>query len=161
MKKNQKSPVNYEETKEKALRLLEFRNHSEKELLRKLTSVGADRQDIEKTMDFLKEYHLVNDREYARSLAVDLQNLKKYGKFRIKSELFAKGIDTEIVEEIMAELPDDDENGLTDLVKKRLKGDFDRKNKDRVIRYFIYRGYSADEIRRCIDVLESADRQEF
>lgn len=148
---------NYEETKEKALRLLEFRNHSEKELTRKLTAAGAKAEDIERTMSFLREYNLINDKEYAISLAADLRNLKRYGKRRIKSELFAKGIDSEIAEEVISDMPDDDENELKELIHKRLKGDFDRKNKDRVIRYFIYRGYSVDDIRGCIEALESEE----
>ena len=43
---------NYEQTKDRALRLLEFRAHSEKELYDKLRRDGADPEDIEKTLDF-------------------------------------------------------------------------------------------------------------
>lgn len=153
MRKPVKILENYEETKEKALRILEFRNHSEKEISRKLLQAGAKPEDIEKTIEFLKEYHLINDEAYAKALAHDLQHLKKYGKNRIKSELFEKGISCDIVEEIMSTFSDD-EDVLTELVRKRIKNDFDKKNKDKIMRYFIYRGYSADEIRNCINSLE-------
>lgn len=154
MRKPVKILENYEETKEKALRILEFRNHSEKEISKKLLQAGAKPEDIKKTIDFLKEYHLINDEAYARALAHDLHLLKKYGKNRIKSELYEKGISRDIVEEIMSTFSENEENMLIELVRKRIKDDFDKKNKDKIMRYFIYRGYSADEIRNCINSLD-------
>lgn len=151
----EKKEPTYEQTKEKALRLLEFRNHTKKELERKLKVFGANEENIEKVTVFLQEYGLINDREYAKRFACDLQNLKKYGKNRIKNELFAKGISPEFVDEAIGELDDDYEDTLKELIKKRLKGDFEQKNKDRTIRYFIYRGYSFDEIKRIIAELEN------
>ena len=37
------------------------------------------------------------------------------------------------------------------LLKKRLKGDFEKKNIDKCIRYFMYRGYGFSDIKNCID----------
>ena len=37
------------------------------------------------------------------------------------------------------------------LVEKRLKGDFEKKNIDKCIRYFMYRGYGFSDIKNCID----------
>ena len=151
----EKKEPTYEQTKEKALRLLEFRNHTKKELERKLKVFGAGEENIQAVLEFLQEYGLINDREYAKRYALDLQNLKKLGKSRIKSELFAKGIAPEFVEEAIDELSEDYADTLKELIKKRLKGDFEQKNKDRTIRYFIYRGYSFDEVKRIISELEN------
>ena len=43
------------------------------------------------------------------------------------------------------------EDMLLPLVEKRLKGDFEKKNIDKCIRYFIYRGYGFSDIKNCID----------
>ena len=83
--------------------------------------------------------------------AKDLKNLKKYGKRRIKSELYSKGIDTEYVEEAVSYLEEDEEDMLLPLVEKRLKGNFEKKNIDKCIRYFMYRGYGFSDIKNCID----------
>ena len=149
-----KYEMDYSQTKEKALRLLEFRNHSSCELKRKLTVAGASEDDVLKVIEFLKEYNLINDREYAKRLALDLKNLKKYGERRIRSELKSRGILSEDIEEAIGELPEFDEEELERLVEKRLKGDFEKKNKDKVLRYFLNRGYSFDKIKRTIEKIE-------
>ncbi|MCD8390369.1 MAG: recombination regulator RecX [Firmicutes bacterium] len=145
-----KKTLNYEETKEKALRLLEFRAHSERELKDKLKRAGAQSEDIERALDFCREYGFVNDAEYARRKACDLKNLKKYGKRRIAQELYSKGISSEITDAVLAETEDDEEE-LYALVKKKLGGDFEQKNIDKCIRYFIYRGYGVSEIKKCAE----------
>ena len=89
--------------------------------------------------------------KYAIAKAKDLKNLKKYGKRRIKSELYSKGIDAEYVEEAVSYLDEDEEDMLLPLVEKRLKGDFEKKNIDKCIRYFMYRGYGFSDIKNCID----------
>ena len=153
MRKPPKPLETYEQTKEKALRLLEFRSHSKKELFQKLSRQGAAEEHIEKTLEFLESYHLINDEDYAKRLALDLKNLKKYGRNRIKSELFERGISSQIVEEIISGIPDE-EDGLSLLIEKRLKGDFSQKNIEKAMRYFIYRGYGASQIKRCIEIIK-------
>ena len=95
----------------------------------------------------------MNDRSFAVKKARDLKNLKRYGIRRIKSELYSKGIAAEYIEEAVAEL-DDDEEMLIPLVEKKLCGNFEKKNVDKCIRYFIYRGYSFSDIKNCIDKLK-------
>ena len=143
--------LNYEQTKDKALRLLEFRAHSERELTDKLRHAGSKDEDIEKVLDFCRNYGFVNDREYAIRKARDLKNLKRYGIRRIKSELYAKGISAEYIEEAVSELDDDERDTLLPLVEKKLGGNFEKKNIDKCIRYFMYRGYSFGDIKGCID----------
>lgn len=154
MKKVQKLE-NYEQTKDKALWLLTFRAHSEKELTEKLRTAGANEEDIEKTLDFCRRYNFVDDLQYAKLKARDLKNLKKYGKRRIEAELRAKGISAEFAEEAISELDfDDTEETLLPLVRKKLGGDFEKKSIDRCIRYFMYRGYDLREIKDCINELQ-------
>ncbi len=141
--------------KEKALRLLEYRAHSEKELCDKLLRAGANRDDLPPIVEFLKEYGFLNDSEYSRRLAQDLQNLKKYGKLRIISELKAKGISAEDIDAAVSELDEGEAEALLPLVEKKLKGDFEKKSIDRAIRYFIYRGYGFSDIKACIEQLKT------
>ena len=160
MRSYEKKELTYEEAKDKALRLLEYRAHSEKELTDKLRRAGAKDEDIERVMEFCREYGFVNDRQYAITKARDLKNLKKYGTRRIRAELNAKGIDAEYIEEAVGELDDDEAETLLPLVEKKLKGDFDRKNVDRCIRYFMYRGYGFGDIKNCIDIVKSEYQDE-
>lgn len=157
----EKKILNYEQTKEKALRLLEFRAHSEKELKDKLIRAGATEENIEKVMDFCREYKFVNDEAYAKGKAKDLQNLKKFGKYRIKSELSQKGIASDLIELALSELDEDESNRLEPLVRKKLSGNFEKKNIDKCIRYFIYRGYGFGDIKSCIENIKTEEANEL
>ena len=142
----------FEDVKEKALRLLEYRSHSEKELSDKLIRYGADEEDIERVIEFCREYNFLNDESYARALAHDLAALKRLGKRRIYSELRVKGISDETAREVLSEM-EDDEDELLRLVEKKARGNFERKNREKVIRYFIYRGYELGDIKNALERL--------
>lgn len=147
----EKKLLNYEETKEKALRLLEFRAHSEFELKEKLIRAGSSEEDIERILEFCREYGFVNDEQYAKRKAKDLQKLKKYGRQRIISELKHKGIASDLIDLALCETDDNEEDILYPLVVKKLGGNFERKSIDKCIRYFAYRGYSFGDIKTCIE----------
>lgn len=143
--------MDYEEVKSKALSILGFRSHSELELRQKLRQKGAEDEDIDRAIEFLKEYKFIDDEDYARLLAHDLVKLKNFGLYRVRRELEVKGIDSDTIEITIQELDDNEEERLLPLVEKKLGGNFERKNIDKTIRYFLYRGYSFDDIRHCID----------
>ena len=155
-----KKELTKNEAKEKALRLLAFRSHSEKELSDKLILAGAKKEDLPYVLDFVKEYGFVNDAEYAVHLAKDLQNLKKYGQKRIYQELKKRGIDGECIENALSELSAEEEDMLLPLVEKKLGGNFEQKNIDKAIRYFAYRGYEFDDIKACIERAKENGEQE-
>ncbi|MBQ7125142.1 MAG: regulatory protein RecX [Clostridia bacterium] len=142
--------LTFDMAKEKALRLLEFRSHTEKELFNKLKRAGAKDEDILKTLDFCREYKFIDDENYAKKKARDLKNLKKFGKRRIELELLEKGIDSELVTNALYEIEDDTEE-LYNMIVKKYGTDLDRKNSDKCIRFFMYRGYNLSDIKDCIE----------
>lgn len=151
--RKQKPLTTYEEVKEKALRLLEYRAHSEYELEFKLRHAQACDEHIEEALDFCRRYGFVNDNAYAQRKASDLINLKKYGVRRVKSELKAKGISDTIIDEVLSDIDTDAESEtLAKLVERKLRSDFSDKNKDKCIRYFIYRGYDLYDIKNAINI---------
>lgn len=159
MKKNN-GPLTYEQSKDKALRLLAFRAHSEYELRDKLKRANAVEEDIDRIIEFCKEYKFLNDADFAKRKAADLKNLKKFGKNRIKSELRRVGISSDIIEDVLVDMDFEDEaDKLLPLVEKKLDGDFERKSKDRCIRYFMYRGYDFYTIKNCIDTVVSENEE--
>ena len=54
---------------------------------------------------------------------------------------------------------EDEADKLLPLVEKKLGGDFERKSKDRCIRYFMYRGYDFYTIKNCIDTVVSENEE--
>ncbi len=153
--RKKKPLLTYEAVKEKALRLLEFRSHSEFELKNKLRMAGAVDEHIDEVMEFCRQYGFVNDESYATHKANDLINLKKFGTRRVRNELKAKGISDYIIDNVMESLDKDNEKDtLIPLVSKKLRGDFSDKNKDKCLRYFIYRGYDLYDIKNAIALVE-------
>lgn len=153
--KQQTPLTSYDAVKEKALRLLEFRSHSEYELTKKLRRYGAADEHIEMTLDFCRRYGFVNDEYFASRKARDLSNLKKFGIRRIRSELKMLGIADEYIEAAIAELDSDtSRQTLYELAQKRLRGDFSNKNRDKCIRFLIYRGYDIYEIKDVIQEIQ-------
>ena len=157
----EKKELDAHAAKEKALRLLEFRAHSQKELCEKLIRAGAKKEDLPPIIDFLKEYGFLNDGEYAKRLARDLQNIKKFGRRRIVQELKSRGIDGEDLDGALAELSDAEEDALLPLVRKKLGGNFEKKNIDKTYRCFMYRGYDFGDIKRCIDTITAEEQSAF
>ena len=148
----------YDAVKEKALRLLEFRSHSEHELTQKLKRAGASDDNIEQTLIFCREYGFVDDTAFAKRKAADLLNLKKYGRRRIYSELKALGIDEDDITAAMEELdPDAEQRNLEALAEKKLGGDTSSKNIDKAIRFLVYRGYDIYDIKDIMSGLEVSD----
>lgn len=150
--------LSFEQAKEKALRILEYRSHSEREMRDKLKRAGAQSDDIEHVLSFLREYRFLNDGDYAVRLAKDLKNLRKLGKNRVRAELVKKGIAPELIQNALEEIDWDSEDILLPMVKKKLMGNFDKKNKDKCIRYFLYKGYSFDEIKHAIEKIQSEEQ---
>ena len=94
--------------REKALYLLEHRSHSKRELTEKVARSGASRQAAQAAADRLEELGLLDDRAYARDLARELVERKRYGLRRVRQELARKGIRGELAEEVLAEYQEED-----------------------------------------------------
>ena len=80
--------------KARAVRIVAAAGVSEKELQKRLVQKGEDTQDAEEAVGWLKELHLLDDRETARQLVTSAVS-KGYGRARIKNILYEKGIPQE------------------------------------------------------------------
>lgn len=135
-----------------ALRFLGYRQRSEKEIIDKLKEKGFEEKLINGTLDYLKDYNLIDDLEFAKSFMKDKINLNKHGPQRIKYELYRKGISQEIIDEVL-----DEDNGeyarALELAEKKLPSykDDDRNAIYRKLSGFLQRrGYSYDCISKVL-----------
>ena len=136
---------------ERALYLLGFRNHSEKELKTKLSRLfGKDAADA--AVCRVKELGLVNDTNYARAKAADLVNLRGFAKSRVRNELAMKGIDRETADAVLDEMDTDPEEQIGAIMDKRFSPlPRDEKGKRRMMNYLLSRGYAWGDIRRVLE----------
>ena len=129
------------------LRLLSYRDHSEKELINKLCQKGHKREYAEKACESLKSYGYVNDERYAQSLAESLVERKGMSIRGVKTELFHKGISREIADNIVESLDFDPVLRIIDLINTKYSRCLsDEKGRKRMISSLQRLGYKWSDI---------------
>lgn len=137
-----------ESAKKRALRLLERRDYSRKELILKLTQKGESLEDAEAVADRMIELGVISDERYSRML-VRHYAAKGYGACRIKQELYRHGIHTDLWEEAMEEMPSQEEQ-MDRLFRSKLRSsDPDRTEIKKATDAMLRRGFSWSEISAC------------
>ncbi len=141
--------------REKALYLLSRRDHSQKELERKLCRSCRDlqQQEAAAVVQRLQEIGVVNDPAYARRLARDLRLRRHFSRRFTFMELCRRGIDRETAEAAVAEtdsLTSDVEQALALLQKKRYNDlqHIDTQNKAKAM--LTRRGFDLSDIREAL-----------
>lgn len=103
---------------QRALGLLARREHSRKELSRKLTSRGLDAGDVEAAVGRLAGEGWQDDKRFAESL-VRSRAGSGYGPVRIRAELATHGLDREAVARAMETYEGDWAENARELVQRR------------------------------------------
>lgn len=146
----------YIKAKNKALNILSKASQSEKQIRQKL-SKNFEEHTIDRVIEFLQKYKFVDDEDLATRIINTNVNLNKYGKNKIKQNLYNKGIDKIIIEQAMDEIDSDKEfeNALY-LGKKRydrLKNEDPRKAYQKIGNHLAYKGFNYDIIKKVLNRL--------
>ena len=135
-----------------AVSLLARRDHSEKELMEKLSRKGYT-EGAEVAIEKLRNSGYVSDERFARLYVRELRSLKKYGKRRIEQELYRKGIARDIISEVLDET-DFDENELVALIERKYSRYLgDEKGIQKTINSLVRMGYGYGEIRDALKTI--------
>lgn len=152
-KNKPKTKFTTEQTREKALNLLEYRAHSRRELFDKLR-VFADIGTVNEVLDMLEEGGLIDDEAFAFQYAHDLMEMKLLGPQRLKMELSRKGIPEEIAEEAILAAEEEigsPEERIDRLIEIKYRNMLtDEKNCKKVINSLFRLGYGYDIIKEAI-----------
>ncbi len=96
----------------KALDLLSSRSHFERELERKLLKRGYERAEVTDTLEDLRAQGLLDDRRTAGEFVRGRLARAPEGRRRLRAELARRGVDGEIISDVLAEETDDDDRDL-------------------------------------------------
>jgi regulatory protein len=140
-----------------ALRILGRRDHSSRELERKLRQRGYQRGDIQTVLAECRRFNYLDDRKYAFS-QIHYLRAKGYGAHRIRQTLKTKGLSsdliTEAIEAICNEV-DQIRDCRRALAKKRrqsgMEGLVSAEDKKRLYRFLYQRGYPPAIIQQAMD----------
>lgn len=139
-----------EETKKRALAVLERRDVSRKELVTKLTDKGISPSEAGEAADWLEGLGVIDDARYA-GMVVRHYLAKGYGKARIQNELYRRGIGKELWEEALEQYQPPEET-IDRLLRSKLKSDCpDRAELKKATDALLRRGFSWREINAAKD----------
>lgn len=132
--------------KEKALWLISYRDHSKRELETKISKT-SDREAAKKAVERMEELGLINDEKYARRYAEELINVKHLSARGVKYKLNEKGIDRELIDQILEELNPDPREHIEILIERKYKTAInDEKGRRRAVAALQRMGYSWNDI---------------
>ena len=134
------------EALERALKFIDYRPRSSGETRRRLRRYGYDAGTIEGVIDHLITAGILDDSDFARLFTAELLG-KGAGFYRVRSELVKKMIPREVIDEIAADYPLDDELERAKSAAERRLGSFDGDPLDPAARkklaaYLVRRGFA-------------------
>lgn len=147
---------------EAAVRLLEVRDRSSAEIIKRLTDQGYTEEAVKGAVAKLQKAGYLDDRRFAQAFLMRIG--KKYGAIRIRQEMRRKGIPQEFVEELLLE-QDRDETLETavKLARNALRG----KAKDpqslyrRAYAALARRGFPPETVRKALELsFDNPDKDE-
>ena len=138
-----------------AANFLKTRERSKKEIRDKLKTKEYLPATIEKVLEKLERLNIVNDKRFAEVFVRDRMKLKPKGKRVLQMELMQKGINKDIIEEVLQDLVGNEQE--IELAKKVLAkaekkySGFDKNVKrDKTIRYLLSKGFSYDIVEKVL-----------
>lgn len=146
--------------KNAAYRLLTYRPRSRAELVEKLRDREFDDIVIDRVLVDLERFGYINDRRFAEQWASSRVRLRGLGRRRVEQELRNKGVNRDIVREVLVEtLSVDDEKAVAKQAAERklrsMKNIEPLARKRRLAGFLERKGFSSEIIRSIVRMMPS------
>ncbi|MCP3866710.1 MAG: regulatory protein RecX [Gammaproteobacteria bacterium] len=135
--------------KQAAVRLLAIREHSRTEIRRKLETWVGNQECIEQVLDGLEADNLLNDQRFTE-MYIASRRRRWFGPLRIRGELQARGISSDLAACCLAGKESEFERSLRDAAARKFGADSAAGSAEwaKMARFLQYRGFSSGQIRR-------------
>ena len=156
---------NFRRAYQYALYCLDYRDYSERDMLRKLIGTYKNEDLCRAVVGKLAGAGVIDDARYAEKLARRLVEGRRYGFRRAKKELLLKGIGEDTAAAALEQYRDSFGDNLAELLRTKhyrlLTDSRDRKNIEKVKSALVRYGYGLDEINSAVrEYFEDADQAE-
>lgn len=132
---------------QRALSLLVRREHSRKELARKLAARGVEKDEAQAAVDRMTAEGWQSNDRFAEQLVRSRAN-NGQGPLRIRAELSTHGLDREAIEAAFEAYDGDWTDNARDLVRRRFPGALDDRTLQRkAAEFLVRRGFTGDQVR--------------
>lgn len=143
---------------EKTKRYCAYQDRCHQEVRQKIISLKIYGDDLEEIMTELIKQDFLNEERYARSFARGKFRLKKWGRNKIKQQLYARRISDYCIRKAMTEIEEEDYiDTLREVIDKKVNQLEDQPKlirKDKAIKYALSRGYESNLIFKIVKELE-------
>ena len=137
--------------KNKALNLLAYKDRTKKELIDRISEQYSKESAVIAT-NRMEELGLVDDEKYARKMAQQLLEKKCMPKRAVKYKLIEKGIDRELIEDILCELEIEPKEQIQKLLETKYRNKlYDEQSRKKTTQALQRMGYSWYDIKPIID----------
>ena len=127
-----------------ALRALNARDRTERELRAALMRRGCPQDAIEVVLEDLVAEGLVDDRRYAERYAEDRRDLDGWGHVRIALELEKRGVDPAVIEAALAAAGGDERATALALLETRVAAIAGDRDRNKAWNLLVRRGYEPE-----------------
>lgn len=134
--------------REQAAKLCSLKKQTRKILTEKLRAKKYPYSEIEEAVSAMVEIGYIDEEEYAKCFVSDSYRIKKHGRKRILSELKMKGVEVSVAEKAIDDFDADEKEIIKTEMEKRFP---EKSEKEKIMRYFISRGFSLSDLRSCMD----------
>ena len=134
--------------RETAAKLCSLGRHTRKTLRDKLYAKKFPLCEIEEAVSAMVEIGYIDEEEYARCFVSDSYRIKKHGRIRILTELKMKGIESDVAEKAIDDFNADEKEIIKSEMEKRFPV---KSEKEKILRYFVSRGFSLSDVRSFVD----------
>jgi regulatory protein len=132
----------------RAVDLVSRRLRSEREIRDYAFRKQWTKENVEKVVERLYERGYLNDEKFAENFVRSRANLRNYSARKMKLELRKKGIESNIIEKVLAETDEyDEQTALKNLIAKK-RGHYDDQQK--LVAYLARQGFSYDAIKSAL-----------
>lgn len=132
----------------RALDILSRREISRAELKRKLAPYAESEEEIERVLAEFAERNWQSDERFTEAFVHSKSH--RYGSLRLKQSLAAKGIDADTAREFLPDADNELQTAIAVLRKKFKSPAKDLKDKQKQMRFLMYRGFSADTVQSAL-----------
>lgn len=135
-----------------ALALLGRRDYTTAELRERLIEREHPPAEVDAVIAALVEDRTINDRRVAASHVRVSSQIKGRGRLRIRQELAARGIDRHLADELIAELPPEDEAASIAkfLSRKRFPAKPTAAERQKIFQQLLRKGFTSEAISRAL-----------
>ena len=144
---------------EKAKRYCAYQDRCHQEVRQKIISLKIYGDDLEEIITELIKQDYLNEERYARSYARGKFRIKKWGRNKIKQNLYARRISDYCIKKAMTEIDEEEYlKTLREVIYKQVDKHEDKAKliaKDKAIKYAVTRGYESNLIFKIIKEIEN------